>query len=84
MKNTKYYYWMDFNEADAKVDLYRMAYDTDGHKAPDTEEAVYSKYMEYIEGFLEAEADGDIDKAYDILDADIKKHLGFLPEYEVG
>ena len=79
----KYYYWMDFNDASGKAVLYRIAYDKDGHKDPDTEEPVYSRFMEDIEGFLEAEAN-DIDKAYEIINADIEKHLGFLPEYEVG
>lgn len=83
MKNAECYYWLDFNEASGKAVLYRMEYDADGHKNPDTEEQVYSRRMKDIDGFLEAEAE-DVDKAYEILDADIKKHLGFLPEYEVG
>ena len=79
----KYYYWLDFNEASGKVDLYRMEYDAAGRKDPDTEEPVYSRYMEDIDGFMEAEAN-DIDRAYEILNADIENRLGFLPEYEVG
>lgn len=78
-----YYYWLDFNEAAGKAVLYRMEYDADGRKDPETEEPVYSKYMEDIGGFMEAEAE-DVDRAYEILDADIEKELGFLPEYEVG
>lgn len=84
MKNTKYYYWMDFNEASGKATLYRMEYNADGHKDHETEEPVYSKYMEDIDGFMEAEAAGDIDRAYEILDEDIENTLGFLPDYEVG
>lgn len=84
MSDNKYYYWIDFNDASGKVVLYRLAYDADGHRDPDTEEPIYSKPMEDIDGLKEAEASGDIDRAYEILDADIEKQLGYLPDYEVG
>lgn len=80
----KYYYWIDFNNPFGKVVLYRMEYDAYGRKDKETEEPVYSKEMEDIDGFVEAENKGDINIAYEILDADIKRQLGFLPEYEVG
>ena len=78
-------FWLDYQENQfygEKVVLYKKYGDRDTNLYDEQE--VFSAYFDDIQGLKDAMDEGDMIKAYELIDAHIQQDLGYVPDYTVG